>query len=154
MYSSFYRKEGNAIQKYLFTFTNKGYLMTCCWQIIWLKNWSNLTLYDVIIFNGVKMFIFWVHYNLTQINQTSTLPKILPNCTTYMFWTQTIHAKMPLHFSVWFIFFLIQVVKKNCNNEDAIQVIFHFFKYFIFVVKWLAFHVSVMESQNLKSNPA
>lgn len=38
MYSFFYGKEGNVIQKYFLTFTDKGYS-----QIIWLKDRSNLT---------------------------------------------------------------------------------------------------------------
>ena len=85
------------------------------------------------------MFIFWVHYNLKQINQKSTLDIILPKC----FEPKKFLPKWHYILGYDLTFFNTSCQKKllwcGCNTI--------FFSYFNFVVK-LVFHVFVMKTQN------
>ena len=113
-----------SIQKYLFAFTKVISWPVTQLTCVQLENRSTLnaackvvSLYDIIfiIFNRVNMFIFRVCYNLTQINQTPRLHVILPQCTAYLFCTQTISTKMTLHVGYDLIFFNTNCEKK-CND--------------------------------------
>ena len=88
------------------------------------------------------MFTFWVHYNLKQINQKSTLHIILPKCTT-CFEPKKFLPKWHYILGHDLTFFNINCEKKllwcGCNT--------FFFSYFNFVVK-LVFQVFVIETQN------
>ena len=85
------------------------------------------------------MFIFWVHYNLTQTIHQHSTQSVLTTC----FEPKQFIPKW--HYTVGYdLTFLTQW--SGCNTIN-----FSFFFIFNFVVK-LVFQVSVMETQNLVTN--